>query len=111
MAPSLKKTSAAASGAGKNTPGGKRQRTSTNKQQQLGRHLLNSWAQLICGLLDAQRIEKEESAKKRVLTDAIQSEQRQEELSGFHKRKSTGNVYPLPVILTTNLLLITPGRQ
>ena len=61
-------------------------------------------AQLICGLLDAQRYEKEESAKRRALTEAVRAEQHQEEINGFHKRKLSGNVYPLLVSLISNLL-------
>ena len=44
-------------------------------------------------LLVAQKNEKEEAATQQALTDAIWSEQRQEELNGFHKRnlKVPGN--------------------
>jgi hypothetical protein len=68
-------------------PAAKRQRTLTNKQQQIGRIFFILRTQLIFGLLEAQRIEKEESAKQRALTDAIRSEQREEELNGFYKKK------------------------
>ena len=61
------------------------------------RCFLNLSAQLIGGLLVAQRDEKVESAKQRALTDAVRSEQRQEELNGFYKSKLPGNVYPLSV--------------
>jgi hypothetical protein len=67
-------------------PAAKRQRTLTNKQQQLGRIFLNLRTQLIYGLLEAQRNEKEESAKQRALTDAVRSEQRQEEINGFIRK-------------------------
>ncbi|KAF8960234.1 hypothetical protein BDZ97DRAFT_1905964 [Flammula alnicola] len=48
-----------------------RQRTLTNKQQQLL----------------TQQKEKDEAAKQRAITDAVRSEQRIEEINGFHKRK------------------------
>ena len=105
-----KKTVAA--DAGKNPPHAtaKRQRTLTNKQQQLGKISFNLRAQLICGLLVTQRNEKEESAKQRAFTNAVRSEQHQEEINGFHKRKPPGNVYLLPVFLISNLLLKYPTQ-
>ena len=101
-----KKTQAVAAGAVKNPPNAaaKRQRTLTTKQQQLGNISYNLSAQLICGLLVAQRNEKEESTKQRALTNAVRSEQHQEEINGFYKRKQ-GNIYPLPVFLISNLPL------
>ena len=57
-------------------------------------------------LLVAQKIEKEEAAKQRALNDAIRSEQRQEELNGFHKTNLPGNVFLLNTIyVSINLLL------
>jgi hypothetical protein len=41
-------------------------------------------------LLVAQKNEKEEATKQRALTDAIRSEQRNEEINGFYKRKLPG---------------------
>ena len=92
-------------GAGKNPPPAKRQRTLTNKQQQLGKISYKFESATNCGLLVAQRDEKENLAKQRALTDAVRSEQHQEEINGFRKRKIPGNVYPLPVFLISNLLL------
>ena len=40
--------------------------------------------------LVAQKNEKEEAAKQRALTEAIRSEQRNEELNGFHRTKRPG---------------------
>ena len=91
--------------AGKNPAPAKRQRTLTNKQQQLGKISYKFESATNCGLLVAQRDEKENLAKHRALTDAVRSEQYQEEINGFHKRKIPGNVYPLPVFLHSNSLL------
>lgn len=73
-----------------------RQRTMTNKQQQLRKNLVSSSLDvnlIFFTLLVAQKNEKEEAATQQALTDAIWSEQRQEELNGFHKRnlKVPGN--------------------
>ena len=69
-----------------------RQRTLTNKQQQLRKWSLCLVAVLISfGLLVAQKNEKEDAAKQRALTDAIRSEQRNEEINGFYKAKRPGN--------------------
>jgi len=57
-----------------------RQRTLTNKQQQL----------LV------QQTEKDTASKQRALVDAIRSEQRIEEINGFRKRKLPGN-FNLPL--------------
>ena len=92
-----------ATGTSKNppAPAAKRQRTMTNKQQQLGKRssesegTTNRW---LGSIIVAQRNEKEDSAKQRALTDAVRSEQRQEEIMGFHKRKLPGNVL-FPVFL------------
>jgi hypothetical protein len=91
--------------AGKNPAPAKRQRTLTNKQQQLGKISSKFESATNCGLLVAQRNEKEKSAKQRALTDAVRSEQHQEEINGFRKREIPGNVYPLPIFLISNLLL------
>jgi hypothetical protein len=91
--------------ASRNPPPAKRQRTLTNKQRQLGKISAKFESATNCGLLVAQRNEKEESAKQRAVTDAVRSEQHQEEINGFRKRKIPGNVYPLPVFLISNLLL------
>ena len=42
--------------------------------------------------LVAQKNEKEEAAKQRALTEAIRSEQRNEELNGFHRTKRPGMI-------------------
>ena len=96
-----KKTVAA--DAGKNPPHAtaKRQRTLMNKQQQLGKISSELRAWLIHGLLVAQRNEKEASAKQRALNDAVRSEQRQEEINGFHKRKLPGNAHCISFLFLT----------
>jgi hypothetical protein len=95
-------------------PAGKRQRTLTNKQQQLGELSSHSdlRARLIGVLLVAQRNEKEESAKQRALTDAVRSEQRQEELNGFYKAKQPGKVFQLlnSKLLISSLLQAYPPQ-
>ena len=93
-----KKTVAACPGQNPPVSAAKRQRTLTNKQQQLGKISSELRAWLIHGLLVAQRNEKEASAKQRALNDAVRSEQRQEEINGFHKRKLPGDV-PFPIFL------------
>ena len=50
-------------------------------------------------MLVAQKNEKEEAAKQRTLTEAIRSEQRIEEINGFHKTKLPGNVNSTPFTL------------
>jgi hypothetical protein len=81
-----------------------RQRTLTNKQQQLRKissyFVLPIFFKLF---LVAQKNEKEEAAKQRALTDAIRSEQRIEEINGFYKSKLPGNLSSIP---STSLLLI-----
>ena len=70
-----------------------RQRTLTNKQQQLSKIYISRVPLLIfffLALLVAQKNEKEEAVKQRALSDAIWSEQRLEEINGFHKRKQSG---------------------
>jgi hypothetical protein len=72
-----------------------RQRTLTNKQQQLRKissYLVSRLDFFSFFLLVAQKNEKEEAAKQRALTDAIRSEQRQEEINGFHKTKLPGDL-------------------
>jgi hypothetical protein len=71
-----------------------RQRTLTNKQQQLRKR--SSSLQIVAilisfGVLVAQKNEKEGTAKQRALTDAIRAEQRNEEMNGFYKAKRPGN--------------------
>jgi hypothetical protein len=70
------------------------QRTLTNKQQQLRKIVVVLLTGLILLLLlVAQKNEKEEATKRRALTGAIWSEQRNEELNGFHQTKERGKVY------------------
>jgi hypothetical protein len=86
-----KKTSIAGHSASVPSKSG-RQRTLTNKQQQLRKRAISLVATLISfGLLVAQKTEKEGAAKQRALTDAIRAEQRNEEINGFYKAKQPGN--------------------
>jgi hypothetical protein len=50
-------------------------------------------------LLVAQKNEKEVAAKQRALTEAIRSEQQNEELNGFHRTKRPGTVSSMCFIL------------
>jgi len=76
-----------------------RQRSLTNKQQQLRIFLdlispsfsvTNSFHFSV-----AQQNEKHDVTQQRALTDAIRSEQRMEEMNGFRKRKLPGNVHSM----------------
>lgn len=110
-APSMPPKRTVAPGTSKNLPitapskSTGRQRTSTNKQQQICK--IPSFFVVLplpnfSRLLAAQKKEKEEAAKQRALTDAIRSEQCQEEFNGFHKNKLPSNLSPF----SSTLLLI-----
>ena len=91
-----------------------RQRTLTNKQQQIRKIVVSSFldAMLIFfTLLVAQKNEKEEAAKQRAINDAIRAEQRQEELNGFHKNNLPGNLFLLNTIYVSINLLLKYSRQ